>query len=214
MNAHNSDNFCLSWCVTLIIPCHVTQSRSSVMGAVSLLSVGRLKRASSFVSQTAADGQNDAAESRHSELPNEDASREHGDICCAVKRCYCSLLWRWIWITEAVQRGDRALTASRGERRKRMREIIAHKDILLKIPQPPHLWGISLHSLSKYLCWKRPHRVFFKYVSIWHGLQAALVWMFGWSHQKHKKCNLGKFNLVSSCTPKIFDCDPSKLNQK
>lgn len=60
-------------------------SRSRVNEAIASFNVGSLKCASSLVSQTANDGQNDAAEFLCSELPNEDASQEHSDICCVVK---------------------------------------------------------------------------------------------------------------------------------
>lgn len=83
--------------------------------------LGSLECASSFVSQTASDGQNDAAELLCWELPNEDASQKHSDICCVVKCCYCSVLWRWVCYAEDIKRGVEALTASRRETRERER---------------------------------------------------------------------------------------------
>lgn len=65
------------------------------------------------------DGQNDAAELLCSELPNEDASQKHSDICCVVECCYCSVLWRWICYAEGIKRGIEALTTSRSETRDR-----------------------------------------------------------------------------------------------
>lgn len=103
--------------------------------AITSLSVGSVKCASSFVSHTADDGQNDAAELLSSELPNEDASQQHSDICCVVKCCYCSLLWCWICFSEDIKRGIEGLTTSRVEWREKEGETIAHKATLLKIPR-------------------------------------------------------------------------------
>lgn len=144
-------------CISLhTVPVEVTvqnfspRQQSSLNGAITFLRVASMNCASSFVSQTASDGQNGAAELLRSGLPSEDASREHSDICCVVKRCYCSPLWSGIcFFSDDIKRGIEGLTTSRGERRKKMREIIVHKAILLKITGNDlreHRRGIQLHS--------------------------------------------------------------------
>lgn len=101
--------------------------------------------------------QNDAAEFLRSELPNEDASQKHSDICCVVKCCYCCLLWRWICFLEDIKQGIESWQhqGGRGGRRRERRPYCWKS---LWMTELQHLGGIWLHSLSKYLCSERPHR--------------------------------------------------------
>lgn len=103
---------------------------------------------------------------------------------------------------------DGALTASRGERRKRMRDITAHKAILLNpfgTPEPPHLplWGSELKEATRMQFCTRHF-----YISLFHfhltpsaGSTPLMT--------TNTKFKFGKICLVFS----RFNCDLSKLSQ-
>lgn len=155
MNAHNSDNF---WCDVVMCYSYNTLSRHTEQELCdgSRLIVKRWTSETRLLVCFPDSGWRTEWRCRVASLRAAKRGRIPGTRWHLL-RCKTLLLLSFMTL-DLDHRG----CAARGERRKRMREIIAHKDILLKTPQPPHLGGISLHSLSKYLCWKR----FYLYFSL------------------------------------------------
>ena len=62
------------------------------------------------------DRQNDTAEFLCPELPNEEATQSHSDICCTIKCCYCSLFMTLDLLFGAHKVRNRRMTTSMAER--------------------------------------------------------------------------------------------------